>query len=71
MQIVAYHVGFEATATISTNLIWVLPQQMVPNTQVLTTDGSGNLSWTDGGGGGGAHTGRPPMMLQFPQKQTI
>ena len=52
----SHYVGFEAPATISTNLIWVLPATDGSNTQVLTTDGSGNLSWTDGGGGGGAST---------------
>ena len=52
----SHYVGFEAPATISANLIWVLPATDGANTQVLTTDGSGNLSWTDGGGGGGAST---------------
>mgnify|MGYP003123844628 CR=1 FL=1 len=52
----SHYVGFEAPATISSNLIWVLPATDGSNTQVLTTDGSGNLSWTDGGGGGGAST---------------
>ena len=52
----SHYVGFEAPATISSNLIWVLPATDGSNTQVLTTNGSGVLSWTDGGGGGGAST---------------
>ena len=46
-------VAFQAPATISSNVTWTLPSEDGSNTQVLTTDGSGNLSWSDGGGGGG------------------
>lgn len=45
------YVGFEAPA-LAANQIWVLPDSDGSNGQVLSTDGSGNLSWEDGGGGG-------------------
>ena len=46
-------VAFKAPATVSSNVTWTLPAEDGSNTQVLTTNGSGTLSWTDGGGGGG------------------
>ena len=52
----SHYVGFKAPATVTANNIWTLPAEDGSNTQVLTTDGSGTLSWTDGGGGGGAST---------------
>ena len=47
------YVGFRAPATISTNLVWVLPSADGTSGQVLSTNGSGTLSWATGGGGGG------------------
>ena len=45
------YVAFRAPATIATNVVWTLPAtDGTPNT-VLTTDGTGTLSWTAGGGG--------------------
>lgn len=52
----SHYVGFKAPATVTANNIWTLPAEDGSNTQVLTTNGSGVLSWTDGGGGGGAST---------------
>lgn len=41
------------SAPTSSNYSLVLPNDDGDPNQVLTTDGSGNLSWSDGGGGGG------------------
>ena len=46
------YVGFKAPATITTNRIWTLPAADGTNGQVLSTDGSGTLSWSTAGGGG-------------------
>jgi hypothetical protein len=52
------YVGFRAPATITTNRIWTLPSADGTNGQVLSTNGSGTLSWaTAGGGGGGSSVG--------------
>jgi len=45
------YIGFEAPATVSSNQIWVLPDSDGDANQVIETDGSGNLSWTDQTGG--------------------
>jgi hypothetical protein len=47
------YVGFKAPATITTNRIWTLPSADGTSGQVLSTDGSGVLSWATAGGGGG------------------
>ena len=39
------YVGLKAADTITANKIWTLPTADGTNGQVLTTDGSGNLSW--------------------------
>jgi len=60
------YVGFKAPDNIASNLIWVLPNADGTNGQVLSTDGSGNLSWASAGGNtldqaydqGGAGAGR-------------
>src|SRR5215831_1256499 len=39
------YVGFKASDNISNNVIWTLPNADGAKDQVLTTDGSGNLSW--------------------------
>ena len=46
------YVGFKAAATVSTNRIWTLPAADGTNGQALVTDGSGNFSFADAGGGG-------------------
>ena len=46
----ANYVGFEAPA-LSADQIWVLPNANGSNGQVLTTDASGNLSWSTVSGG--------------------
>lgn len=40
-------VGFQAPATVATNVTWTLPAADGNNGQVLTSNGSGTLSWTD------------------------
>ena len=39
-------VAFQAAATISSNVTWTLPSSDGSNGQVLSTNGSGTLSWT-------------------------
>lgn len=52
------YVGFKAPVTVTANRIWTLPSADGTNGQVLSTNGSGTLSWaTAGGGGGGSSTG--------------
>jgi hypothetical protein len=45
-------VAFQAPATIASNVTWTLPSADGSNGQVLSTNGSGTLSWASGGGGG-------------------
>jgi hypothetical protein len=46
-------VAFQAPATITTNLTWTLPATDGTVGQVLSTDGSGTLSWATSSGGSG------------------
>jgi hypothetical protein len=46
------YVGFKAPTTVSTNKVWTLPSTDGTANQVLTTDGTANLSWTTPSGGG-------------------
>ncbi len=48
------YVGFKAPATVSADKIWTLPATDGTSGQVLSTNGSGVLSWASGAGGGGA-----------------
>lgn len=52
-------VAFQAPATVSTNVTWTLPSTDGTNGQVLSTNGSGTLSWAtaSGGGGGSSNAG--------------
>ena len=47
------YVGFKAPAAVTTNRIWTLPATDGTSSQVLSTNGSGVLSWATAGGGGG------------------
>ena len=48
------YVAFKAPDTIASNVTWTLPNADGTSGQILSTNGSGTLSWaTDGGGGGG------------------
>ncbi len=47
------YVGFQAPATVSANLVWTLPAADGNSGEVLTTNGSGTLSWSVASGGTG------------------
>jgi hypothetical protein len=47
-------VAFQGPATVSSNVTWTLPAADGTTGQVLSTNGSGTLSWATGGTGGGA-----------------
>ena len=50
-------VAFQAPATVASNVTWTLPNADGTANQVLSTNGSGTLSWaTASGGGGGTST---------------
>ncbi len=46
-------IGFQAPATVSTSVSFILPSGDGTSSQVLTTDGAGNLSWSSPAGGSG------------------
>jgi hypothetical protein len=49
------YVAFKSAATVPSNVTWTLPSIDGAYAQVLSTDGSGTLSWiTQSGGGGGS-----------------
>ena len=47
----SHYVAFGAPASVTTSLTWTLPAADGTNGQVLSTNGSGILSWGAGGGG--------------------
>jgi len=49
------YVGFKAPATITSNRVWTLPAADGTNGQILSTNGSGVLSWATASGGGLTH----------------
>jgi hypothetical protein len=48
----SHYVGFKAPGTVSTNRIWTLPSADGTSGQVLSTNGSGTLSWATAAAGG-------------------
>jgi hypothetical protein len=46
----SHYVGFKAPTTVSANKVWTLPAADGSANQVLTTNGSGVLTWAAGGG---------------------
>ncbi|WP_413612342.1 tail fiber domain-containing protein [Bdellovibrio sp. HCB-110] len=50
------YVGFKSPGTVAANKIWTLPASDGTSGQVLSTDGSGVLSWVSVSGGGGTVT---------------
>jgi hypothetical protein len=50
------YVAFKAPDTIAANVTWTLPAADGTSAQVLSTNGSGTLSWATAGGGGSAAT---------------
>ena len=56
-------VAFQGAATISSNVTWTLPASDGTNGQVLSTNGSGTLSWASSGGGGGGFVAGTRMLF--------
>jgi len=51
------YVGFQSPATVASNLVWTLPSTDGSSGQVLSTNGTGTLSWaTASGAPGGSNT---------------
>jgi len=60
------YVGFRAPSELAANKIYVLPQSDGDPGQVLTTSGTGILSWSAGGGAGGtSQVGGSNTQIQF------
>jgi hypothetical protein len=59
-----------SSTSVSSPYTLTLPANTGMNTQVLTTDGTGNLSWTSSGGGGGS-PGGANTQLQFNNNGTF
>jgi hypothetical protein len=49
----SHYTGFRSPGTLTGNYIYQLPTSYGNNTQVLTTNGAGGLTWEDAGSGGG------------------
>jgi len=47
----SHYVGFKSPATVSSSLVWTLPAADGSSSQLLTTNGSGVLSWSTVSGG--------------------
>lgn len=58
----SHYSGFKASAT-GTNNTWTLPEDDGPDGYVLTTDGSKNLYWSAGGGGGTTNVFNTGMVM--------
>lgn len=54
------YIGFKAPTNVSTNSVWTLPATDGTLGQVLTTNGTGTLSWTTITGGSGGGSSNPP-----------
>ena len=55
----SHYVGFQAPATITSSVLWTLPNTDGTDGQIIKTDGAGTLSWTDNSGGGGSGSSFP------------
>ena len=51
------YVGFKAPSSIGTNRVWTLPDADGTTGQVLSTNGTGTLSWATASGVGSGTTG--------------
>jgi len=54
------YIAIRAVANLTANVTYTLPGVDGTNGQVLSTNGSGVLSWVTGGGGGGGGSSNPP-----------
>lgn len=57
----SHYVGFGSPATVTTSLIWTLPAADGASGEVLSTNGSGVLSWSTASGGVTSVTGTSPI----------
>jgi hypothetical protein len=57
-------VAFQAPSTVASNVTWTLPNADGTNGQVLSTNGSGVLSWASAGGGSGFPSGTKMLFQQ-------
>jgi hypothetical protein len=53
----SHYVAFQAPTTVATNVLWTLPATDGTSAQVLSTNGSGTLSWATAGSGDVTLTG--------------
>ena len=66
----SHYVGFQAPSTIATSLVWTLPNaDTTVAGYALISDGSGNLSW--GQAGGGAEGGAANNSIFWENDQTV
>ena len=47
------YTSFRGASSVTSNIVWTLPNADGTDGQVLSTNGGGTLSWADAGGGGG------------------
>jgi len=67
----SHYVGFQATDTVTANVIWTLPAADGTANQVLETDGSGALSWATIAGGAGAFSTTANVTSNAPGDLTL
>ena len=66
----SHYVGFQAPSSITTSLVWILPNaDTTVAGYALISDGSGNLSW--GQAGGGAEGGAANNSIFWENDQTV
>jgi len=59
------YVGFQAPATVASNLLWTLPATDASvSGHALVSDASGTLSWAEAGGGGGTGGGSEQIFFE-------
>lgn len=57
------HIGIKTPSTLAGTTIWTWPGSDGTSGQVLSTNGSGVLSWATGGGGGGTPPGQTTQVI--------
>tara|TARA_R100000654_G_scaffold7324_3_gene18155 strand:- start:1685 stop:2461 length:777 start_codon:yes stop_codon:yes gene_type:complete len=67
----SHHVGFQAPATVSSNIMWTLPStDAAAAGYALVSDASGNLSWAASVGGGAVGGGNDQVFYENDQVVT-